>query len=304
MFSQLNFSRRRNGFTLVELLVVIAIIGILISLLLPAVQMARESARAAQCWNNQKQIGLALQTFHDAHRYLPPGWEANQPDGVSGWGWNAHLLPQLEQTPLHNQIQFPLAIGDASNQGPRTTRLPMLLCPSDGDAATFTIYGGLTEEMEAAEDANHHLFHTVDEGTPLFDVARSNYPAVFGTTEILEAPAAGDGMFVMNKRMRLADATDGLSNTLFVGERSSKGGGTTWTGVIAGANEAMARIVGVGDHPPNHKDHHFDDFTSFHPTGVHFLLGDGSVRRINDSIDPGLYRALITRRGSEPVSAP
>ena len=286
-------SRRKRGFTLVELLVVIAIIGILVALLLPAVQYARESARAASCWNNLRQIGLALHNFNDTHRHLPPGWVGSDPEGPPGWGWCSEILPQLEYGDLYNHIHRDLPIDDPLNKEVRETPMPILQCPSDTRKTLFLIHGGLPS-----------AYGNMDVGTPLFDLSRSNYVGVFGTFEIEDAPDAGDGTFFFQSQLSLADIHDGLSNTLIVGERRSELGGSTWTGVINGANNAKARIVGIGDHTPNHKDHHFDDFTSRHPTGVHFLLGDGSVRRLNDTIHEDLYKALITRSGNEPVQAP
>lgn len=279
--------RPKTGFTLVELLVVIAIIGILVALLLPAVQFAREAARAATCYNNLKQIGLATHMYHDAHRRLPPGWLGVDPEGPPGWGWASSILPQLEQSPVDAQIQRHLSIADAANQLARERGIPIYLCPSDARPDKFTIYGGLPD--------------AIDEGTPLFEVGRSNYPGVFGTLEIEDDPANGDGTFYYNSQLGLADLRDGLSNTLIVGERHSQLGGSTWTGVITGANAAMVRIVGSADHTPNDPHHHFDDFTSRHPSGVHFLAGDGSVRRINNTIDLRVYHALITREGYEAV---
>ncbi len=286
-------SRRNTGFTLVELLVVIAIIGILVALLLPAVQYARESARAASCWNNQKQLGVALHLFNDTHRHLPSGWTGSDPDGPPGWGWCSEILPQLEQNELWGSIRRDLPIDDPLNQQVRETPLPILLCPSDGVKSTFMIYTGLNTE-----------FGNMDIGTPLFDVSRSNYVGVFGTEEIEDAPDAGDGTFYFQSRLGLADLHDGLSNTLIVGERHSRMGGSTWTGVINNANNAKARIVGIGLQTPNHKDLHFDGFTSKHPVGVHFLLGDGSVKRLNDIIHIEVYRALLTRSGNEVVELP
>ncbi|MFN0020302.1 MAG: DUF1559 domain-containing protein [Pirellulaceae bacterium] len=285
-------SRRKSGFTLVELLVVIAIIGILISLLLPAVQYARESARAASCWNNQKQLGIALHLYHDVHRRLPPGWAG--PDADNGWGWCSAILPQLEQDSLYSKLRRDLPIDDPLNQQARETPLAILLCPSDGVKPTFTIYGGLGDVE----------FGNMDVGTPLFNVGRTNYVGVFGTDEIEDAPDNGNGTFYFQSQMGLSDLSDGLSNTLIVGERQSRLGGSTWTGVIPGANNAKARIVGIGDHTPNHPDHHFDDFTSKHPTGVHFLMGDGSVKRLSDTIHMDVYRALITRNGNEVAQIP
>jgi prepilin-type N-terminal cleavage/methylation domain-containing protein len=281
--------RHRSGFTLVELLVVVAIIGILVALLLPAVQFAREAARSTQCHNNLKQIGLALHVYHDTLRRFPPGWDGIDPEGPPGWGWGSAILPQLDQGPIESQIVRHLSIADAANQLAREKGIPIYLCPSDSPRERFLIYGGLKG--------------AIDQGTPLFDVGKSNYPGVFGRLEIEDDPAAGDGTFYYQSQLTMADFRDGLSNTLIVGERHSKLGSSTWTGVVEGANEAMARIVGSADHTPNDPHHHFDDFTSHHPSGVHFLVGDGSVRRINNSIDLGIYQALVTREGNEPIPA-
>jgi hypothetical protein len=137
---------------------------------------------------------------------------------------------------------------------------------------------------------------------PLFEVGRSNYVGVFGTEEIELDPSHGDGSFFHNSKVRFADILDGLSNTMVVGERSSKIGGSTWVGMIHGATEAMARVVGATDHVPNDVAAHFDDFSSYHASGAHFTLGDGSVRIISDDIDLGVYRALATRAGGEPAA--
>jgi prepilin-type N-terminal cleavage/methylation domain-containing protein len=281
-------SIHRRAFTLVELLVVIAIIGVLVALLLPAVQAAREAARATHCKNGVRQIGLALHNYHDTFLRLPPGWIGNAPEGTPGWGWTVSILPQLEQNNLHNQlINRNLPVGDAANQKARETVIKFLLCPSDPAPKQFQI-GGPGGPGK-----------TVDDGPPLMLVSRSNYVAVFGTLEVEDNPAAGDGAFYFLSQTRFADITDGLSNTLIVGERGSKLGGSLWQGVIPAANESMVRIVGVGDHTPNHPQHHFDDFSSHHPIGVHFVVGDGSVRRIDDNIDLAVYQGLLTISGGE-----
>jgi prepilin-type N-terminal cleavage/methylation domain-containing protein len=282
----------RAAFTLVELLVVIAIIGILVALLLPAVQMAREAARASQCKNNLRQLGLALHQHHDVFGRVPPGWLADQPEGEPGWGWAIGLLPHLEQENVEREIVKQLPISDPANQPVREIVLPILICSSDGGAELFEIGGG------GATGPN------IDAGTPLFKIARSNYVGVFGTIEIEDSPSKSDGMFYHNSRVKFADVKDGLSNTLVIGERKSELGGSVWAGVIGAANEPMARIVGIADHTPNHPDHHFDDFTSDHPSGVQFLVGDGSVARINDQIDLAVYQALCTIKGREPANLP
>ncbi len=292
---------RRSGFTLVELLVVISIIGVLMALLLPAVQAAREAARSASCKNSMRQVGLALHNYHDIHQRLPPGWIGDAPEGVPGWGWTVSILPQLEQGALHdNVIRRNLPISDAVNQQAREHILPILICASDPNPKRFQLGTGGEEhghEHEEEGDEAHH--HSVDDGAPMFLVSRSNYVGVFGTNEVEDEPANGNGTFYFLSSTRFADITDGLSNTLVVGERGARFGGSLWQGVVPEANEAMVRVVGVGDHSPNHRDHHFDDFSSYHPGGVHFVGGDGSVRRIDDSIDTLVYQALLTRGGGE-----
>jgi prepilin-type N-terminal cleavage/methylation domain-containing protein/prepilin-type processing-associated H-X9-DG protein len=283
----------RPAFTLVELLVVIAVIGILIAILLPAVQAARESARSSSCKNNLKQIGLALHAYHDLFGQLPAGWMADSPEGLPGWGWASAILPQMEQEPLNALIRRDLPIEDAANAGVRVTVIKNYLCPSDGSKPkVFAIgTGGFTGV-------------DVDEASPLFDVARSNYVGVFGTFELEDAPSAGDGVFFHNSAVPFAGIADGLSNTFLVGERDARLGGSVWAGMISQANEPMARVVGITDHAPNTPTHHFDDFSSLHPGGVHFLMADGSVRRYDDSIEEKLYRAMATRDGKEGVTAP
>jgi prepilin-type N-terminal cleavage/methylation domain-containing protein/prepilin-type processing-associated H-X9-DG protein len=291
--------RFRRGFTLVELLVVIAIIGVLVALLLPAIQAAREAARGSQCKNNLKQLGIALHNYHDCVGRLPPGWLANKPEGVPGWGWSSFLLPYLEQRNLDDMIKRHLPIADAANQQQRETSVASLLCGSDPHPKIFTIFGGADSGDEEEAFATN-----IDSGTPLFRMARSNYVGVFGVSEIEELPAAGEGAFFFLSRTRFAEITDGLSNTLVVGERYAKQGNSVWAGVVEGANEAMVRVVGIGDHVPNDPHHHFDDFASYHPGGVHFLYGDGSVQRINNQIDLSVYQALCTRNGGEAISPP
>jgi len=308
-----------RAFTLVELLVVIAIIGTLVGLLLPAVQAARESGRAVQCKNNLHQIGVALHHFHDHARRFPPGWRgvrsghdpAVAGDDQPGWGWAADLLPQIEEEGLHSQIDFAKPLFDAANplvhQSVRTASATVFRCPSDAAVSIDTAPGVFTigtDDGTEETTVGGELYRKVDGGPfpPLCDVGRSNYVGMFGTNEVDEAPAAGNGVFYRNSRVAISQITDGTGKTILIGERHSRLGGSIWAGVVAGAKAQRVRTVGIGDHVPNSAEGHFDDFSSMHPSGVHFLFGDTSVRRINDGIDEAVYRALCTRQGGESTA--
>lgn len=278
------------------------VIGVLAGLLLPAVQMAREASRRANCQNNLRQMGVALQNHADVHSVLPAGWKSNGPEGGPGWSWAIGILPELEKRNLHHQIRRDLPISAPENAEVRRFEIRFLLCPSDpSPLGTFMIGEGEDDEEHGHE---HHAGHYADEGHPLFEVGRSNYAGVFGTLEIEDVPSDGDGVFFHNSRVTLSQVVDGLSNTLFVGERSSRLGGTTWTGVIPDAAEPLARIVGTADHTPNHPTGHFDDFSSHHVNGAQFLAGDGSVQWLSQYIDIKVYQALATRAGGEVASMP
>lgn len=293
---------RPRGFTLVELLVVIAIIGILLALLLPAVQAAREAARRSHCKNNLKQIGLGLHNHHDVHRRLPAGWVSVDPSGRPGWAWGALLLEFVDQPSSSNvkwaagrrfatatpvPIGTPagaIDIGDTSNRKLRERPISLFLCPTDPSEEVFMLRSGPTSD--------------------LFQLARANYAGVFGAEDIRAKPSAGDGMFYQNSATRFADVRDGLSNTLMVGERASRQrdsweGSATWVGAVPGAYRDMGRVVGRAGRVPNHVLADFADFGSWHPFGAHFVMADGSVRMINDTIDEAVYHALATRAGGE-----
>jgi prepilin-type N-terminal cleavage/methylation domain-containing protein/prepilin-type processing-associated H-X9-DG protein len=288
---------RRTGFTLVELLVVIAIIGILIGLLLPAVQAAREAARRAQCSNNLRQIGLAMHLHHDTYLRLPAGWDgydaAGRPYGMGGpgWGWAARILPFIEQANVQNNlVNFKKPVTDTANDAVRLLVLSTFRCPSDvGD--------------------NKFLNIDEDTGEGTFEYATGNYPGVWGTGDVHVCgtlPAGtqcrGDGAFYHNSVTRFADITDGLSQTFVAGERSSRLEYGTWVGTVPGIDCSPGRILGTALYPPN-AGGHTHDFSSQHPSGANFLLGDGSVRLISETIDMPVYRGLITRSGGESVGS-
>lgn len=294
-------TRRLSGFTLVELLVVIAIIGILVGLLLPAVQMAREAARRMQCSNNLRQLGIAVHNYESAYKRLPVGWVSLRQSGEPGWGWAAALLPFAEAGNVFNLIDPRISIEDPMHAGVRSTVISTFLCPSDVSENTFEISEGNGHTHGPFNNFQRPI--DLDEpGHKLFVVAKSNYIGMFGTFELEDSPYAGDGIFFGNSRIRFQDVQDGLSNTLMVGERGSFLGRSVWVGNIAEALEPHARIVGVADHGPNDAHAHFEDFSSFHPAGVNFLSADSSVAFLPNSIDIQVYQAMATRAGNETIS--
>jgi len=193
----------RLGFTLVELLVVIAIIGVLVALLLPAVQAAREAARRTQCKNNVKQIALALHNFHDANRTFPPGYVHNGgPLGTNNGSWSiqGRLLPYLEQGNIYNRIRFDLPWDDAINvaSGVPTMKVPTYICTSDPYGDTMRLNGDGTDKIHP-----------------------QNYGFNFGSWLVYDPANSsnrGDGVFYVNSKTNMASITDGTSNTLCVSE--------------------------------------------------------------------------------------
>jgi prepilin-type N-terminal cleavage/methylation domain-containing protein/prepilin-type processing-associated H-X9-DG protein len=312
--------RRFRGFTLIELLVVIAIIGVLIALLLPAVQAAREAARRSQCLNNLKQIGIALNTYHDLHNTFPPGYVSfykldgsdagmAEDDIGPGWAWGAMILPQMEQGPIHNAINFDLNMTYAANTTAQLMRINSYLCPSD-----------VTRQQVPVRDETN--------STTVYTVGTGNYVGMYGTGEIGWAPGRGNGIFFRNSKVGFQEMTDGSSQTIAVGERSHNLSYVTWTGRAVGGwlfktssfeggtdqfaaepEESFTMILGPVEpedglpRTPNHPSAHVEDYWSRHPGGVNFLFADGSVHFIKNSIAPSVYQALATRRGGEVVGA-
>ncbi len=320
--------RLDGGFTLIELLVVVAIIGSLVALLLPAVQSAREAARRTACSSNIRQIGVALQHLHEHLSRFPTGWDGvavghappESDDELPGWGWAARILPQVEEQPTFDSINFRAPVYDPANpvvhESVRTKVVPVFMCPSDVRGPAETGAGlfsmgrddGLDEhDHEEGEDHEHeeHGYHPVDgiELGELCQISKSNYPGNFGGKKEIDADAAaGDGIFFRNSKVGFRHIADGTSKTILVGERSSRLGCTTWVGVIKGAEALRARVVGVADHSPNDSSGHFDDFSSGHPGGTHFVFCDSSVKFITDGIDPQVFQSLCSRAGGEVVS--
>ena len=343
--------QRRAAFTLIELLVVIAIIAVLISLLLPAVQQAREAARRTQCKNNLKQIGLALHNYESTHRVFPPScilstsWDGTQ-YGVTygdnyrvtppGFAWGVCILAYLEQTNLYNSFDLNAPCWAPVNAAAARTKVAAFLCPSaTGGSDGFNI-------QKQGADNRHGVPLTRDDGSNIF-FAHSHYVTNAGINQPwgrataycynydVPEPVSGapdciiDGPFYPNSHTRIAGVTDGLSNTVFVGERSSILSNNTWVGVVptavvsprldlrpwASDNNAATDLVGchsgpdVHDHPqiiihaPNNPFGHTDEMWGEHGPGCNVLFGDGSVRYYTAFTDGNVWVALSTRNGGE-----
>ena len=299
----------RRAFTLIELLVVIAIVGVLVGLILPAVQAAREAALRVQCANNMKQIGLALHVYHDAIGTFPPGYLSKPGrDGGNdgpGWGWAAMILPGLGHAPVFNAVNFGLPIESPANQTARRVAFGEFACPSDASFRPwFTVVDYTATPTEP--------------GRPLCDVGATNYVGSFGLVDPMDIPGRdlGEGLFFRNRPVGLRDVRDGASQTLAVGERSHNLSRPTWTGAVTGSSVPVLELQDFfeifpsggaalvlaypGESPGlNVRPADAACYWSRHPGGAQFLMADGSARFVKAQIDPTALRALTTRGGGE-----
>src|SRR5579875_140134 len=296
----------RFGFTLIELLVVIAIIAVLIGLLLPAVQKVREAASRANCQNNLHQIGLALHNYHDSQGSFPSGYLCSQPQAnpdytSPGWGWAALLLPYIEQGNLARQINFALPIEDPSNFAARTMILKLYVCSSDRSTGLFTIY----------DKSN----------TSLAQAATNSYAACHGVgVDLDEELDDFNGMFSRNSHIRIADVTDGTSNTIAIGERGAFFTQAAWAGAVSFGTTRITPGAPVNnlnaiEDAPTQALAHIDvetindsrgdeeDFFTPHTGVAMFLFADGSVRSLNISLPLSILQAIATRDGGEAMNA-
>ncbi len=276
----------RGGFTLIELLVTMSIMAVLVAVLLPAVMQCREVARRTQCLNNLKQIGLAIYNYESAHIVFPPG--CVNPTGpirseAQGYhmSWMVQLLPQLDQQNLFQTMDFAVGAYDEKNSRARRMTISIYVCPSDfympTRPAAGSNYAGVQHDVEAAIDYGNH------------------------------------GAFVLNLALPRAAFSDGLANTLIVGEKLPRGDDLGW---ISGTRATLRN----SGHRLNNDQHALQTqfpispdvsqaltndpdfvggFASPHEGGAFFLVGDGSVHFINQNLDEAIYRRLTNRSDGE-----
>ncbi|QDU78276.1 Type II secretion system protein G precursor [Bremerella volcania] len=318
--------KQSRGFTLVELLVVIAIIGVLIALLLPAVQQAREAARRMSCSNQMKQIGLALHNYHDTHLSFPPGAVSGHVTCVNGTTplggnsnectqtfapWTVLILPFAEQNSLHDQFDFtrifsPFSSSCSSpNKQYQFEPLEMYKCPSDpnsgGDAPTLNYLACQGGGDPGTVNAELHVA-----------CAGTSSPTRYFFT---------NGMFYNNSPTRFSDVTDGMTNTFMVGEsmyhfllgshpgiatrETSWASGQLVNSVFATPITLCAAANPINSATPVATTHQLAEMTSTfgsrHPGGCMFTLGDASVRFFSENMDLAVYRSMGRRADGGPV---
>lgn len=329
--------KKNGGFTLVELLVVIAIIGILVALLLPAIQAAREAARRSQCLNNMKQIGLALHNHHDTYNVFPIGAEL----GSKGPNWRLRSLPFMEQNAAYDQIDF------------RNGHFWSHTTPSYGanhDVLANLIVDGYMCPSSPFEALNtRDMSNTKDGMLADYCGIAGAYPDPAGRTATVCTAGSvqggiycENGMLVALRKRAFRDATDGTSNTIIVGEQSgqvdagersanaigawhglvtntvaSSDGRNTWDEKTAvkdiTSSSGYTGGLTTERHPPNaywlggapascNTQHEVNYvLNSFHPGGIHVLLADGTVRFLTENIDMEMFRRLCTRDDGQVV---
>lgn len=311
---------RRRAFTLTELLVVIAIIGLLMSILLPAVQAAREAARRSQCANNLKQLGLGQHSYHNSYKKFTPGGTC-----LNETSWHVHILPFIEQEALYDQFNFSRGVFTSGgvNQDGRNglavrNRVAAFLCPSSYAERMLTGGRHSVNVPELIANVPPYTTHYYGVMGP-----KGTNPAGNVAYGWLDQGANGgfalQGIFDRNSKTRIPDITDGTSNSLMLGEISwvNESIGSHYRSWMRGCNvmnpetvneryDWMAGCKNVAAPINMPLITHSNDipFGSHHPGGTHFSVADGSVRFLSQSIDMPLYRGLASRNGRESAAMP
>ena len=308
-------SKRLAGFTLVELLVVIAIIAMLVTLLLPAVQAAREAARRTQCQNKFKQICLSLHNYESARAEFPAGQEWKD---TPGWSWGTHTLPFMEESAVYDRIDFKEEFVSERNWPVNGTYIDAFICPNSANAnAWIECCSGRQNGPNSVDDMRQSNMAGVSDSV---GNGPKGSPSSVARTD-------GNGMLFNLRKLQMKNVTDGTSKTLFVGEITSAFGehpsdGTTWIGHMWGNWNCQTTALGIngvgsvpggrdvnedpldGDGGNRHTEYWREvGFSSYHPGGAHFTMVDGSVRLLSQDIDQFVLEAFTTRAGAEVFDA-
>ncbi len=297
-----------RGFTLIELLVVIAIIAVLVALLLPAVQQAREAARRSQCQNQLKQMGIALNSYHESLKCLPPGSLRTAGTG-NAWGFSLFLLPYLERTAAYETVNFnttqtcctwikAMQAMTPKSPEPQSMPMPFYYCPSDPNS-NRSLMSGPTGPSPGSGDCG--LLYPGNYLGSSGTIGLSTMSACFSTGS---GTLNGNGVLYTDSRVRISDITDGTSNTFAVGERGLPQD-LGWGWILCGGTECeqylSAKTGIINPVSMTGTDLNVMSFWSWHPGGAYFLFADGSVHFISQSISFQTYQALSTRNGEEVI---
>jgi len=314
--------RWRAGFTLIELLVVIAIIGVLVALIMPAVQQAREAANRTKCQNNLKQLGLAAQEYHDAFSSFPSGWfccapyDANDPAAInpatnnpfypypfdsSYWNGLPTLLLKLEQINLYNEINFTLATTMPDNSTSVLRTVDGFVCPSNRRATTastsITLNGATTPTLKQVKWGPIDYRGNMGAG---FQLDTSVTPPVPITTQ----PIWDNGVTYRNSQTNMADITDGTSMTVLFGEALVG----VWADSMSSAVQTntlktLNKPFTVQNASGNGTSNSYNYWMSKHPGIVNFVKCDGSLSTVTNQINKNVLVKMMTRNGQETISS-
>ena len=325
-------NKSKRGFTLIELLVVIAIIAVLISLILPAVQQAREAARRTQCKNNLKQIGLALHNYESSYGMFPPS-RINIAAPVFQQSWVVMILPQIEQSAMYQNYNFNTNWYDASNDAVTSTKIPMMVCPSALPSDGTTPSAALISAITNGSRTTIPVWGQSDYGS--INAVRNSVPMLSGATSFNTKDGLG-GMGRGPGGTKIAQIVDGTSNTALVSEDASRpksfisgketvnpraglafgtnmtADGWGWGDINGGFSIDGSTPAGIQNNTASNGTFtgtgtcwmncsNDSELYSFHTGGVQALFADGSVRFLNSSMSGAVLSAIVTRTNGETV---